>query len=370
MVFSCHSDTYNKYDYLEKLDERQLNYSNAYLNPRVVGNFSLGRMQEVVAGVEYFHESLLTDMFAYGELLDKRASSTVVFLQDEIRPLEDLSIIAGLRGGYHSAFGSYFNPKLSLMYKLNPLSLRLNYANGYRSPSLKELYMNWDHLDMFMIMGNEDLEPETNNYYSASAEYTRGRLNASLNAYLNRFKNKIEGQWAEDQTIYRYMNVSESSLRGIEFLARVKILTPLYLKGGYSYVNDENRQEGVRLSSVSPHTANLQLEYRLARPRYQLTVNLSGKYIGAKDYLVMEEIESGGEVVEAWYAVHYDPYSIWRISVENRFNRALSLVAGVENLFDYTAGMVTFNTSVLPGRRYFLKMELSIDRLWKNIRNQ
>ena len=39
---------------------------------------------------------------------------------------------------------------------------RANYSMGYRSPSIKELFFNWDHLGMFMIKGNEDLKPEKN----------------------------------------------------------------------------------------------------------------------------------------------------------------------------------------------------------------
>ena len=43
---------------------------------------------------------------------------------------------------------------------------------GYRSPSIKELFFNWDHLGMFMIKGNEDLKPEKNNYVSLGTEYS------------------------------------------------------------------------------------------------------------------------------------------------------------------------------------------------------
>lgn len=366
-IFSFHSDTYNKYDYLEKLHRKDINYSNDFLNPKLIAQFSSGKIQQVVAGLEYLHESLLTDMFVYGDLIDKQASSTILFLQDEISPREDLDIVLGLRGGYHSAFGGYFTPKLSLMYRMAPLSLRLNYASGYRSPSLKELYMSWDHLGMFMIMGNEDLQPETNNYYSASLEFTRPRLNASLNAYINNFKNKIEGQWEDNQTVYRYQNIASSSLKGMDFLMKLRLFKPFVLKGAYSYVNDQNHQEGVRLSSVSPHTANLQMEYRFTRPRYQLTANISGKYIGAKEYHVMEEIEYQGELIEAWYPVHYEGYTTFRLSLAQRFPQGVNLVVGIENLFDYTAGMITFNTSTSPGRRYFVKLDLSIEKLYRSI---
>jgi outer membrane receptor for ferrienterochelin and colicins len=253
------------------------------------------------------------------------------------------------------------------MYTRGKLSYRLNYASGYRSPSLKELYMNWDHLGMFMIMGNEELRPETNRYYSGSLEYSGNRIHGSLNAYMNYFTDKIEGQWEEDQTIYRYQNISSSNLKGLEALLQVRILSNLDVKGGWSYVDDSHRQEGIRLSSVSPHTANLQLEYRFIRPGYKAVANLSGRYTGAKNYLVREEIEYRGELQEAWYPVHYDGYALWRMSVSQTFRRGINLILGVENLFNYTAARITFNTPVSPGRHSFIMLRLSVDEIYNSM---
>ncbi len=366
LQFSLHSDTYNKYEYREALGLADLDYRNSYVNPKVVGNFRLGKKQELVAGLEYLYESLLTDMFVYGELISKRASSTVAFFQDELSLGSHVTISAGMRLGRHTAFGPYLTPKVSAMFKWAPLTFRLNYAAGYRSPSLKELYMNWNHLDMFMIMGNRELQPESNNYYSFSVEFTRGRLNASLNSYMNLFRDKIEGRWEDDQTIYRYTNVSESSLSGADFQFRFRLANPLFLKAAYAYVNDANRKDGVRLSSVSPHSANMQLEYRFRRPNYQLNAKLSCRYIGAKDFLTSNNLEIDGEEVEAWYPVHYDAYSVWRLALDHRIRRGINLVLGVENLFGYSAPIVTFNSSISPGRSWFLQLRLGLNHLWNS----
>ena len=50
-----------------------------------------------------------------------------------------------------------------------------------------------------------------------------------------------------------------------------------------------------------------------------------------------------------------------------RFPQGVNLVVGIENLFDYTAGMITFNTSTSPGRSYFVKLDLSIEKLYRSI---
>lgn len=370
VIFSYHSDTYNKYDYLEKLDEKVRNYSHRYKNPKIIGNYKIGGKQMLTGGLEYLYESLESDMFVYGEMQTKQVSNSVLFLQDDIKLNSKLNIIAGIRGEYHTAYGSHFTPKLSVMYKWLPLTFRLNYAAGYRSPGLKELYMNWSHLGMFTIVGNENLQPETNNYFSGSVELSKSWVNTSLNIYKNYFNNKIEGQWSNDQTIFQYQNIEKSSLLGIDYLLKAKLSKSFMFKGGYSYVNDKNRSDGVRLSGVSPHSANVQLEYRFTKGFYELTANITGKYIGAKDFDVLDELEYRGDTIEAYYKVHYDGYSIFKLLVSQRFYNSVNLVLGVDNLFDYTADMVTFNTSITPGRRYFISLNVAIEKLYKQFKSK
>ncbi|MBE9469334.1 MAG: TonB-dependent receptor [Bacteroidetes bacterium] len=369
IVFSYHSDIYNKYDYLEKLDEKVKNYSQQYQNPKITGNYKIGEKQMLTAGLEYLHEVLESDMFVYGEMQEKQVSNSVVFLQNDIKINPKLNIIAGIRGEYHTSYGEHFTPKLSLMYKWLPLTFRLNYAAGYRSPGLKELYMNWRHLGMFTIEGNENLKPETNNYFSASVNFSKLWINTSVNVYKNYFNNKIDGQWAKDQTILKYQNIEKSSLFGIDYLSKVKLSKAFIIKGGYSYVYDKNSNNGLRLSGVSPHNANLQLEYKFKKGFYELLANITGKYIGAKDFDVLDEFEYRGEAIEEYYKMHYDDYSILKFSVSQRFYNSVNLVIGVDNLFDYTADIVTFNTSTTPGRRYFISLNVAIEKLYKQFKS-
>jgi len=364
IIFSYHSDTYNKYDYLEKLDDKVKNYRQQYKNPKIIGNYQILEKQMFTGGLEYLHESLESDMFLYGKMMEKHVSNSVVFLQDDIQLNTKLNIIAGIRGEYHTAYRSHFTPKLSVMYKLMPLTFRFNYAAGYRSPGLKELYMNWSHLGMFTIVGNENIQPETNNYFSTSVELSKLWLNTSLNFYQNYFNNKIEGQWSNDQTFFQYQNIEKSSLFGIDYLLKAKMSNSFMFNVGYSYVNDKNRNDGVRLSGVSPHTANVRLDYKYAKGFYELTANISGKYIGAKDFDVLDELVYNEKTVKAYYKVHYDGFSIFKLSVSQRFYNSVNLVMGVDNLFDYTAGMVTFNTSTTPGRQYFVSLNVAIEKLY------
>ncbi|PIF05336.1 MAG: hypothetical protein CSA36_07385 [Draconibacterium sp.] len=362
---SFNSDTYNKYDYKERLSRADLNYKDRFLNPKAILVYKWNNHQSLL-GLEFLKENLLTDMFVYGQLIDKRANTYTVFLQDDFQWTEKLSLVTGVRGQYNTAFEFQFTPKLALMYAFYKLKIRANYAMGYRSPGLKELYMNWNHLDMFMIEGNPDLRPETNHYTSLSAEYTQNKFNASVSVFNNAFQNKIDGQWADNQTIYRYANTNRSRLYGCDATAKVQ-LGQFSLSGSYSYVNEAKRKEGIRLSAISPHTANAQVAYRLNKANYRLNVNLGMRYIGTKDFFVQEDLIRATDTISAYYPVAYKGYVIGRVAIHQQFYKSVAITAGIENLFNYKAPMVTFNSYTGNRRLFFIKIALKFDKFLNKI---
>ena len=107
---------------------------------------------------------------------------------------------------------------------------RANYSMDYRSPSIKELFFNWDHLGMFMIKGNEDLKPEKNNYVSLGTEYSNDNFFISGNVYGNFFRKKIEGVWRiyDMQYNFEYTNLAKQNLIGLEAHHALALPQPLH----------------------------------------------------------------------------------------------------------------------------------------------
>jgi len=363
LIASYHYDNYRKFDYYEKLGEKEVNYRNIFINPKLIGSAKIGKYQELTSGIEYLSESLMTGLFAGNKNTEKKNITSVFFLQDDVSFNKQWNVIIGARVDNHTAFGMHFSPKLSGMYKKKSWAFRANYAKGFRSPSLKELYMDWP-IAWFTIKGDENLKPETNNYFSGSAEYTKGFINTSITAYYNRLENKIDGIWQNGQTVYQYVNVSKSELSGIELMAQMRILKHFLLSGAYSYLHDK-RPQGELVSSASPHTGNIKLAYSFYRKKYRININLGTNIIGAKDYQVSEQIHYRGQKVEGIYPVHFDAYSIWRIAISQHFFNGVNLTFGVDNIFDFKAKVVSFNTSTSPGRRAFVSMNIQFDKLIK-----
>ena len=363
IIGSYNSDTYDKYNQSEITNIGIRIYSHRFNNPRVIYN-TIFNKHEVTTGLEFIHETLLSDKFTYDVIEQKTTQTYIAFIQDDIKFSEKLNFIAGLRGDYHSAFGFHTSPKLSLMYKIKPFTIRGNYASGFRAPNLKELYMNWEHLGMFVIQGSEDLKPETNNYFSLSTEFTKKKFNSSIIIYHSRFKNKIEGQWSSDQTVYEYINVRKSDVSGVDITLKYRIFKDFNISGAYSYLYDNNSANGVRLSTVSPHSANVRFEYKLRKGIYNAIFNLSSKIYGAKNFDVTDEINFRGEDVDAIYPVSYSPYSMWKFTFTQNFYNGINLIFGIDNLLDYKAKIITFNTSTTPGRRFFISLNISFDKFF------
>jgi len=363
-------DDYKKFYKSEKQDSRKQLYEQEFRNPKLIYTQKLGEKHEFIAGTEYLMEELSTLMFGGLDqsLQEKKAATAIAYLQDEFQWNSKLSMVGGIRFDRHSAYGLHFSPKVSVMYKLIPLTFRVNYAKGFRSPTLKELYMNWDHLGLFVIKGNENLKPETNNYVSFSAEYTKLKLNTSISVYENWFKNKIDGFWSTDSQgnlTYNYANFEDSKIVGLEILLKYKLSPSFFISGGYSYTNDFKNIDNINVSAVAPHSGNIRFEYHLHKRVYDLDVNLSGKITGAKDYYEATDLEfSGDQTVGTFYA-HYDAFSMWKLSVSQNFHNGISLVLGVDNIFNYEAPIINFNTSLSPGRRGFVSLNLSVDKLFR-----
>lgn len=362
-----HSDNYKRYDQYETHNQRDLIYENKIYQPKL--NYINTKINHLTLqeGIEHFAEALYGDRFNYkSDYYDNSVSDynektqwySTAYIQADWQITNMMSVIACARADYHKEYGFNATPKLSWMWKIIPFTLRANYAMGYRSPTLKELYMNWNHLNMFKIVGNASLQPEHNNYVSLSGEYTHKIFNISCNIYGNWFRDKIEGIWANNQTEYHYQNLSHSYLLGLETMARLKIWSKFTLNANYNYLYT-SKNDGVRLSSTSPHSGTVRLEFNSHIKDYETVVNINSNFMGKKDYNVQDEITIDNQTITAYYEAHVDAYTMIDMSIAQYIWKHFRITAGVQNLTNFRAKQVSFNSSTSAGRKYFVALNVN-----------
>lgn len=194
---SIHNDFYDRFKRHERIDTRDKVYESRILQSRLTITSDYFDGHSLIFGVEHITDDLTSDRFVNRQMTTRSLKETEYFLQDEWTINPKWMVSAGLRTNFSKVFGLMAMPKIAGKYSPNERwAIRANYSMGYRSPSIKELFFNWDHLGMFKIIGREDLQPEKNNYFSLGAEYSDDRLFISSTAYGNYFRDKIEGVWA------------------------------------------------------------------------------------------------------------------------------------------------------------------------------
>lgn len=356
---SVNTDQYQRnvrYEFLPNRKDKF--YLNGLIQSRLTYQLATQNHQ-IVSGVEQTIESLYGYQFSDNMFETKRQFSTTLFAQDDWQINPNINLIGGIRLDYNDNFGWNITPKLSALYKIFPFSIRFNYANGYRTPGLKDLYMNWDHLGMFRIYGNRDLKPETNHYVSLSGEYIHQKIYLNIMVYANQFRDKIEGEWRNNQKELHYVNMSSALLTGANINTRFNPIDNLYLYATANYLHPD-RSNSIRLTTNSTWTGNARIEYNLTYGQQKTVLNLMGRYIGKKTFHVKEAIAYRQQKTTDYYLVTIPHYLVFDLSMTQYIGKKIRMTLGIDNLLDYKAGMISFNSYVSPGRKAFFALHFTL----------
>jgi outer membrane receptor for ferrienterochelin and colicins len=342
--------------------------SSRYTSLRLVDSWDVSELIQVVSGGEMNWE----ETFSYNQFgFDpdwKNAWNANLFSQAEFKTESGLEALVGARYTHHSQFGGYFSPKISLMYRAGNFRFRGNISNGYKAPTLKELYMNFPHRigdDVpFWVIGNEALVPEESWYKAFSAEYIAGSLNTSIIVHHNAIKNKINTEqiWneAQSRTEMKYRNVEDARIMGVDLSWQWSFLKNFQLKGGYAYADAIDQQTRRQLSGNSRHTATLNLVFKQKRLPFVPTsfscpysLLISGRAMSPH---IFYSENDNGDIVEtstgSYFisnAVYTQQFPLWK-EIKG------DLQLGINNLLNYVNRDALANN---PGRRFFVSLGLS-----------
>lgn len=349
--FSYYRDRYNTYSVLELLNNKRDTASyDIVQTARVQGNFHLSEKNLLTAGFEYNFEKVFSTRIEAGL---KGAGEAVLYIQEDIRLGDQWDLIAGIRASRHSNYGFNAAPKISVMFKPGFLNFRSSVGIGFRSPALKELYMNFDHFGEWYIIGNALLKPESSKYVSGSVEFSKPWNNSSVTIYRNVLSNMITDRWLPDtvQLTRQYQNIASASVSGIDFISKQKIYNGLWLSAGYSYVQSHDNQTQLQLYGTTKHSGNIAAEYNFRKKDYSFTAQLYGKLMGEKFY----EITTDGISRDR-------PFSSWRLTLSQQY-KWIRISTGLDNMFNE---IIPKNLDFIsPGRRFFVGLNVDFGKIRK-----
>ncbi|PKQ60626.1 hypothetical protein BZG02_18730 [Labilibaculum filiforme] len=344
--------------------DRFKNSDQIHMISQVKGVFNLNDKNKLSVGTEVKGEFLEAKYRLTRPTVEAYTYS--LYAQDEMKINEKYSLVAGVRSLYHDKSGFIVTPKLTLMYTEQNFTHRFTYSNGFKSPTLKELYYYYesDRMGMYRLyLGNEDLKPQKSHYLAISTEFKRDKLRTGVSLYLNRIYDKIDYTIIPTTYDQRRRGIEEAKKRynidnartiGLDCHFSYPLFSQLMINGNYSYVNARNMTQDVRLNGISEHSATCKFSWNKKWETNTLNVSLSGVYKSDQFYLE-EDLKRS----------YTDSYQLWklssRLSTTKWRNYTINLSGGIDNLFDYVDNKPygSHYGTLNPGRTLFL--ELNID---------
>ena len=323
------------------------------LMAQLKGIFYLPYDNILSAGAEYRYDYLKApDRTATGTASDQTGA---VYVQDECNMLDWLNVTAGLRLVDNRSFGLRLSPKVSAMLSTGDFRFRVGWSQGFKTPTVKELYYRYLHVmgsSTFFNIGNTSLDPQTSNYWSANVEYRGRRVTASITGYVNKLDNMIAlvnvspgeipagittaylGDGSTNVQARMYKNMDDARTSGVDVTLSLKVMAGLTLNAAYSYLDTqahlydekENRMNTVTIDGTAHHKWNASAMYsHTFSPGYALGVSLTGRGSSERYY----QNNGNGKA-----------FQIWRINTTHDLGRQDRMLAyrvevGVDNIFNY-----------------------------------
>ncbi len=291
-----------------------------------------------------------------------------VFGAVRMQPLEALELQPGLRTAYNTRFDAPLLPSLNTRCNLaEGLVLRASWAEGFRAPSLRELYFLFVDIN-HNVRGNGELEAETSRHYKLDLQWTTDSQRHSLKMQPGLFYNDVDKLISLAQVegnLFSYVNIGEVRTLGLDLDVTYR-RSNASAELSFSYLGRSTGLDA-RAGSSSLDEYAFAPEFS-AGVMYTLTrhvdLNLFYKYSGE---LPQYTVAADGTIREG----AIDDYQLLDGSASFKlFNNRLTVTGGVKNIFDVvnisnsltssdTHADAGGSVSIGTGRSLFLRLDLN-----------
>ncbi|MBX3738069.1 MAG: TonB-dependent receptor [Candidatus Didemnitutus sp.] len=243
-----------------------------------------------------------------------------VFVQDEINPVENVYLTAGLRSDDSDTFGRATTGRVTAAWLVaqQRVKFRASYGTGFRAPSFLDLYGQ-----SAFYVGNPNLAPEKARGWDAGADFylpqNRGTLSATW--FDTRLTNLITFDFVAFPSTVK--NVERARTRGVELSGKFTLpgTSATEVRFAYTYLEADNLTQHTRL---------------LRRPRHSGSADLWRDFGGGFSVGAGVAFAAQREDVHAatFATIDAEDYTVARLYAAWQATNTLTVKARVENLLN------------------------------------
>ena len=357
------SYAYDQYDKANFMPDGTRTHDHDYSNRQHVGHALFSRSfgkNNLIIGADYMHDYLSTYQFI--EDTNHSQDNIDGYAQFDWYITPQLNVVGSVRYDYFSASDNKaLTERLAVVYKFPWLTLRANYASGFRAPTLKEMFMHFDMGNMgYMIIGYPDLEPEKSHNFNVAIErqnriqkssFFDGVYNFTLMGYCNMFDKRITtiDYDYEDMPGALYWNEDGVNVWGVDVSLGHYFDWGLTMKLNYAWMHETGNVYFSQFNQPRSHSLTYRIgyEHRFS-PFYALDAALSGRTFGHP--------QSGRKDVD-------QGYTIWKLMLQHHIWRGINLITAIDNIFNYKPKSYYYSSPMTTGTAFSVGLSVDLDKL-------
>ena len=338
-------DSYDKMDYETASGTETRDYRNRQNTLHAQYSHEFSGVGTLTAGADWIDDYLMSYEFDSGS---HSQTNLDAYAQWDWHPSKTVWLIPALRYDWFSASkANRVSPKLSMLWRPGKgnCSLRLNYAAGFRAPTLKELYMDFDMAGIFHIYGNPDLKSETSHNINLSAEYLRGNRSLTVMLFQNFIDNRISYIWNQTLGGQQYINLRRVRIGGADVSLMKAFDFGLTINGEYIYTHERYSKGDLRANPTRPHALTLKADWTHKwKADWNFTATANYKWLSAVTGDVLSFFSQ-----EAVRTQRYPAYSMLGLALSQTFPKGFTLGVSVDKLLNYIPNYYYYNSPVTTG---------------------
>lgn len=244
-----------------------------------------------------------------------KANSKGIFIQNILRPIDNMFVSFVIRSENHSTFGNNTTYGLSSSYFFEPTNTKLkaSIGTGFRAPSLYEL---------FSAYGSRDLNPEKSKSFDVGFEQSlfENKLSFGSTGFKNHIKDRVES----DSLTWIYYNAGDANIYGVENFLEYKFDEKTSIKLTYDYLHARNESDKSRLLRRPKNKVGLLFQAEIGR----LKIAPEVFYVGSR-------IDKSGSSY-----LKLKSYILVNLGLNYKINNNFEVFGRVENVLNYDYQLV------------------------------